>query len=61
MIRSATSQQWHQEYALLGWIPTEISIAVTQIRAGEDSFGAFRARLAFAEDFPRARSPVDFR
>jgi len=60
MCRSATRQPWHQEYAVLDWIPTELSVAVNQIRGGEASFGALRARLLFAEEFPRPRSPIDF-
>jgi hypothetical protein len=61
MYQSATCQPWHQEYAFIRWIPTGISVAVIQIRARRTASDAAEDDWPFAEDFPMAGSPVDFR
>jgi hypothetical protein len=61
MYQSGIRQPWHQEYAFIGWIPTGISVAVIQICARRTDFHATEHDRPFAEDFPRAGSPVEFR
>jgi hypothetical protein len=61
MNQSAACQPWHEDYSFIGWIPTGISFAVIQIRAGRAAVGAAERDRPFAEDFPATSSPVDFR
>ncbi len=61
MRRSAARHPWHQEYAVIGWIPTRVSFVFFQIRARSTAFHAAEHDWLFAADLPQTRSPVDFR
>jgi len=58
MCRGAACQRWHLQYALIGWIPTDISVAVIQIRAHRTAAYTAEHDWPFAEDLLMAGSPV---
>jgi len=61
MYQCATGQPLHKDYPLIGWIPTRYSTVIIQFRVARIRFGAVSKDQLFPEDFPNARSPVDFR